>query len=243
MTGPPVELSVVIPVFGCASCLDELHRRVQRALVEHQISYEVVFVDDASQDRAGERLAIVASLDRRVRVLVNDVNRGQHASIARGLQACVGRWAAVMDCDLQDPPELLPGMLARARRDIDIVVGRRTAHAQSWWRRVGSTVFGFLVRRRHGSALAGSHSVFSVLSRRAVDAYLRRPERTLMYLPVLEALQMSRASVDYDRAPRAAGTSAYGVGRLIARLFRVLSAPTVKAQSTASRRDRTSSAL
>ncbi len=227
MTPPVVELSVIVPVYGCAECLDELRARTAAALDAHGIGHQIVFVNDASRDDAARVLVRLAAADPRVEVISLPVNRGQHAAIAEGLAGSTGRWAAVMDCDLQDPPELLPDMLSMAR-GADIVVARRGAHAQSRWRRLASAAFGALARRKHGSRLVGTHSVFSVVSRRAVEGYLRRDERMTMYLPVMEALGLKIASFDYDRAPRAAGRSAYTALGLLRRAGRVLAAPRLK---------------
>jgi len=222
MVSPAVELSVVVPVYGCAACLDELHARITATLEPRGSTYEIILVDDASRDDAAGVLTQMSAGDPRVVVVSLPLNRGQHAAIAEGLARAKGRWAAVMDCDLQDPPELLPRMLLLADHGADIVVGRRGAHSQVWWRRLATSAFGVLVRHRHGGSLVGTHSVFSVVSRRAVDSYLRRDERMVMYLPVLEALGLPIASVDYDRASRAAGQSAYGALGLARRAARVL---------------------
>lgn len=127
-----------------------------------------------------------------------------------------------MDGDLQDPPETLPQFFAVARQGTEIVVGKRRPHGQPMWRRLAGRAFFAVVRARHGSRLAGTHSVFSLLSRRAVGRYLRREERFVAYLPVLEALGLPIASVEYDRAPRAAGVSSYSFRRLLTRAWRVL---------------------
>src|SRR3954447_2565389 len=108
------ELSVVIPVYGCAGCLVTLHDRLHASLDEAVADWEVVYVDDASPDGSWETLEELALTDDRVRALRLSRNFGQHAAITAGLAESRGRWTAVMDCDLQDPPEALPKMLETA---------------------------------------------------------------------------------------------------------------------------------
>lgn len=223
--GARVGVSVVVPVYGCAACLDDLRRRVAHALDSSRISYDIVFVDDSSRDGASAVLARLAAEHPAVRVITLATNQGQHAAIAAGIAAATGQHVAVMDCDLQDPPELLPRMLAALSSSVDAVVGRRVASGDAWWRRMGTRAFGVLARRRHQSRLIGTHSVFSVLTRRAVEEYLGRDDRRLMYLPVLESAGLRIHSFDYDRASRHAGTSAYGIAGLMRRAWRVLTAP------------------
>ena len=187
-----------------------------------------MFVDDASLDDAATILSNLASRDSRVKVVSLDQNQGQLAAIAIGLSHAKGQWVAIMDGDLQDPPEALPRFLMVARQGKDIVVGRRRSQHQEVWRRVASRIFLLLVRFRHGSRLAGTHGMFSVLSRRAVIEYLRRDERSLAYLPVIEALGFPIVSVDYDRAPRAEGVSSYSLGRLFRRAWRLLRARPIR---------------
>lgn len=225
MTHASIDLSIVVPVYGCASTLDELARRVATSLDAVGVSFELVLVDDASRDNGPEVMARLAGRDSRVRVVSHAVNRGQHAAIAEGISQAQGVMVAVMDCDLQDPPERLADMLVLATDRRAIVVGRRGGQAQNWWRRVGSRAFGAAARRRLGSRLVGTHSVFSVLPRRAVDVLLTRNERTVMYLPILETLGVPIVSFDYDREPRTSGQSSYGFWRLVGRAIRVLRAP------------------
>ena len=94
------ELSVVIPVFGCARHLDELHRRLRGAIAPLVADYEIVFVEDASPDSSWERLVAVAETDPHVRLFGLSRNFGQDAAITAGLAKARGRWVVVMDCDL-----------------------------------------------------------------------------------------------------------------------------------------------
>jgi len=225
MTAPGLTLSVVIPVYGCADCLETLRARLATAMERHRISYEIVFVDDASRDAAASVLARLAAGSPQVRVISLQENRGQPAAIAAGLALAAGQWCAVMDCDLQDPPELLPEMLTTVVERADILVTRRLRHSQVWWRRVASSTFGPVARRRQNSTLIGRYSVFSVISRRAVIGYLQRAEREVVYLPVLERLGLPIVSFDYARAGRHTGRSSYTTLALARRAIRVLLAP------------------
>ena len=117
------ELSVVIPVYGCADCLRALHRRLHDTLGSIASSYEIVFVDDRSPDDAWETLRELAAADPAVKALRLSRNFGQHAAITAGLANSDGRFTAVMDCDLQDPPEDLARFttnLVRQREELGI---------------------------------------------------------------------------------------------------------------------------
>ena len=123
------EISVVIAVYGCARCLGPLHERLTTMFADLGVSYEIVYVDDRSPDGAWELLLELASTDSTVRLVRLSRNWGQHAAVTAGLTASRGRWTVVMDCDLQDPPEEIPRLYAKAREGHDIVL--RVAAAAS----------------------------------------------------------------------------------------------------------------
>ena len=203
----------MVPVFGCADCLGALYRRLLHVLEGRE--FELVMVDDASRDGAWPILKEVATADRRVTAVRLARNVGQQAAIKAGLSASRGERAVVMDCDLEDPPEWIPELLARADRGFDIVLTRYGARSRSWWRSFASRLYFYLVRRRTGNALLERPGMFSVLSRSAIDAYLASPEAGRLYLQALVGLPLAMDVVDYPRQPRYAGRSAYTVGRLV----------------------------
>src|SRR5919201_7045631 len=103
-----IDLSVVIPVYGCRPCLNELHRRLTQVLSGLGVTYEIVFVDDRSPDDAWPVLAELSGRDSHVRAVRLSRNFGQHAAITAGLARAQGLRIVVMDCDLQDAPESIP---------------------------------------------------------------------------------------------------------------------------------------
>ena len=120
------EISVVVPVFGCAGCLHQLHRRLVASVGSITGDYELIFVDDRSEDGAWDVLRALAARDPRVRALRLSRNFGQAAAITAGLDASRGRWTVVMDCDLEEPPEAIPAFYAKALEGFDLVRGVRS---------------------------------------------------------------------------------------------------------------------
>jgi dolichol-phosphate mannosyltransferase len=206
-----VDLSVVVPVYGCASCLDELHRRLTAVLSQLVDAYEIVFVDDRAPDDAWPVLLKLGAEDGRVRALRLSRNFGQHKAITAGLAAARGRWVVVMDCDLQDPPEQIPRLFEAATAGHDIVFGRRATRSHSSMRRMSARLYFRMLNAFTGSQIDGSYGTFSCLSSKVVDAYLRMGERDRHYLFILYWLGFDHTAVDYEHAERAAGDSSYGL--------------------------------
>lgn len=212
---PNIELSVVVPVYGCAGCLDELHRRLTASLEEITFDYELVFVDDRSPDDAWSSLTKLRERDARVRAVRLARNFGQHTAITAGLAASRGRWVVVMDCDLQDPPEEIHRLYSAAQEGHDIVFGRRRTRRAPAWRQIGARAYFRLLNTFTGSSLDGSYGTFSILSAQVVAAFLRVRDRDRHYLLILQWLGFDHAVVDYDHADRALGDSSYGLVSLL----------------------------
>ncbi len=207
------EVSVVVPVYGCVGCLPALYERVRLALdVVHD--WEIVFVDDASPDGAWATLESLAA-DGRVRALRLSRNFGQHAAITAGLAEARGRWVVVMDCDLQDPPEEIPRLLACAREGYDVVLTEREQRRQAWHRRIAARVY-FRVRNvLLGQTISTEHSTLSVISRSVVDAFLALGDRDRQYILILDWLGFRRRVVPLSHGERHEGHSAYTLARLV----------------------------
>src|SRR5438128_1754369 len=119
-SSPVVELSVVVPVYGCRDCLHALHRRLSAGLASLTDSFELIFIDDRSPDDSWSVLAEIAARDRATRAFRLSRNFGQDAAITAGLSKSTGRWTVVMDCDLQESPEEIQHLYATAQDGYDI---------------------------------------------------------------------------------------------------------------------------
>ncbi len=210
-----VELSVVIPVYGCGECLRALHARLRKALAGLAAPYELVFVDDRSPDGAWPVLRALAAEDPAVRVLRLSRNFGQHAAITAGLAQSRGAWTVVMDCDLQDPPEEIPRLLAKAREGYDVVLSRRHKRRQPVLRRIAAVSYFRLRRALVKGELDNNMTNLSILSRKVVDAFLSLRDRDRQYLLMIEWLGFRRATIEVRQSDRHAGRSAYSLEALL----------------------------
>src|SRR6266508_576623 len=215
-----VELSVVVPVYGCHGCLRQLHRRLVETLASLTDDYELVFVEDCGSDGSWELLVELAAEDDRVKAYRLSRNFGQHAAITAGLSQSSGRWVVVMDCDLEDPPEEIPRLYAKAAEGFDIVFARRRRRRASWLRRTLSRLYFSMINLLTGASLDGTYGSFSIISSKVVDAFLRFTERDRHYLFVLHWLGFDRAAIEYEQSERVAGKSSYGVGALLRHALR-----------------------
>jgi polyisoprenyl-phosphate glycosyltransferase len=210
-----IDLSVVIPVYGCDSCLRTLRDRLEEAIRPITDSFELVFVDDRSPDASWDVLRQLARESPSVRLLRLSRNFGQHAAITAGLEAATGRWTVVMDCDLQDPPEAIPRLYAKAREGFDIVLARRTRRRQQWFRRLAGSVYYRFRNMLVKSDMYVNYTQFSILSRKVVDAFLKLRDKDRQYLLIVQWLGFERADIEVEPQERHAGRSSYRFGALL----------------------------
>jgi glycosyltransferase involved in cell wall biosynthesis len=210
-----IKLSVVVPVYGCAGTLRELHRRLTDILSRLVDSYQIVLVDDRANDGAWPIMQQLAECDTHVLACRLSRNFGQHIAIAAGLEECSGDYAVVMDCDLQDPPESIPELYAKARAGFDIVYARRKSSYQAIERQIYNRMYFKLLGLVSRQKFDGELGSFSIISRRVIDAFLRFQERDRHYLMVLGWLGFESATVDYQRDARPEGQSSYSVRKLV----------------------------
>src|SRR5687767_10024713 len=129
---PSILLTVVIPVYRAENLLPELCDRLDRALSSLTSDFEIILVDDRSPDRSWEVLLGLLPRYPKVTAIRLSRNFGQHYAITAGMDVARGQWTVVMDCDLQDQPEDIGLLLAKAREGYDIVLARRAARQDSW---------------------------------------------------------------------------------------------------------------
>jgi dolichol-phosphate mannosyltransferase len=211
-TSTDIDLTVVVPVYGCADCLAALHDRVARSVAQVTESYELVLIDDRSQDHGWEVLCDLARRDAHVRAFRLSRNFGQHAAITAGLSQARGRWAVVMDCDLQEAPEDIPRLWAAAGEGYDIVRTIRRGRRHSRFRRWASRVFRRLTLE---TDVRPDYSTLSLISRRVIDAFLRLRDRDREYMIALDWLGFDSTAIEIDHADRHAGESTYSLRHLV----------------------------
>ena len=210
-----IEISVVVPTYACATCLHALHERLTTTLCAMAVEYELVFVDDRAQDGSWDVLAQLAADDPRVRALRMSRNFGQQMAITAGLAEAAGAWIIVTDCDLQDPPEEIPRLYAKAREGHDIVLARRIDRPGARRRELAGRLYFRLLNLVAGTAIDRTYGTFSIISRQVAAAYLQFRDRDRHYLFILYWLGFNQATIDFPAAARHSGKSSYSTRALL----------------------------
>jgi len=212
-------ISVVAPVFNEHGTLEELHRRLTATLAELG-PYEIVLVDDGSIDGSWERLLELAARDRHLRLLRLSRNFGHQAALSAGLDAARGEAIVLMDADLQDPPEVIPQLVAKWREGFDVVYAVRSDREGEPRLRLASiSLFYGLLHRITATSIPQNAGDFRLLSRRAADAIAAMPERARFLRGMTSWIGYRQTGVPYRREARYAGESKYPTRKLVRLAF------------------------
>jgi polyisoprenyl-phosphate glycosyltransferase len=205
---PEVEVSVVAPVFNEEETLPELRSRLDAMFEDLDVAHEIVFVDDGSTDRSAEIVEEWARAEAGVVLVQLSRNFGMEAAMSAGLAHTTGAHVVLLPADLQDPPELIPEMLAAAREGADVVYARRIGRDESAVKRLLATAFYAVMERLARVPYQGQAGDFRVMSRRVVDAVLQMPERRRFLRGMLAWVGFEQVPIEYRRAGRRAGRGA-----------------------------------
>ena len=215
MNEQAVEISVVVPVYGCPGALPELHRRLTDALAGMGVSYEIVLVDDRCPKGSWGVVHQLAHDDAHVVAMRLSRNFGQACAITAGLDQAKGEWAVVMDCDCQDPPEFIPTLYAKALEGFDVVFARRVDRKDSRSTLAFSHAFYRMYSRLAETEVDPTIGNYSIASRRAIDAYLSMREQGRDYSLFMTWVGFEQATVDIEAEERFEGKSSYTFGKKV----------------------------
>jgi len=203
-------ISVIVPVFNCAPCLVELTARLIKSLEAITEDFEIILINDSSQDEAWEVISRLTKTDNRIKGINLTRNFGQHNAISAGLDNCKGSWIVIMDCDLQDQPEEIEKLYYKAKEGFDIVLGRRQQRKDSFLKKISNKTFYSIFNYLTESNLDPGVGTFRLISFKVVGKYRLLNERIFFLGPMLDWFGFRVATIDISHYERKHGVSSYG---------------------------------
>jgi dolichol-phosphate mannosyltransferase len=212
-----IGLSVVVPCYNEEKVLPELHSRlttVCRTCLGDD--YEIILVSDGSRDQTWPKIKALSVRDPHVVGVNLSRNFGHQLALTAGLSICRGVRILILDADLQDPPELLPDMLALADQGADVVYGqRRTRDGETWFKKTSAALFYRLLRRMADIDIPVDSGDFRLMSRRAMEALQSMPEQYRFIRGMVTWVGYKQVALPYDRAERFADVSKYSFRKMV----------------------------
>jgi len=200
----PDFISIVVPVYNEAHALKPFLARLAEAAARFPLGHEIIFVNDGSVDGTEAQLLELRKEDQALGIVSLSRNFGKEAAIVAGLTAARGRAAIIMDVDLQDPPELLPEMIAKWQEGADVVIALRSDRSSdSFSKRASASLFYALFARLSEVKLPPGSGDFRLMDRKVIEAFLKLDERARFNKGLFAWLGFRQAFVSHVR-PRAA---------------------------------------
>lgn len=223
-----VDISVVIPVYGCPEALPELHRRLVETLEGMEKSFEIVLVDDCCPMDSWSSIVDICKRDKRVVGVRLSRNFGQIQAITAGLDVSCGDWVVVMDCDLQDRPECIPLLFNKAQEGYDVVfsrrMGRKDSNSTKFFSRAFYKVYDYFTDGHFDPAINN----YSISRRIVIDSYCSMREHNRAYTLFIKWLGFKQAVIELDADERFAGESSYSFKRKLKMAVDIITAQSDK---------------
>ncbi|WP_100010293.1 glycosyltransferase [Lentibacillus sediminis] len=208
-------ISVVVPVYGCETCLIELCSRIRDAIASIPAHYEIILVNDASPDDAWTTIKRLSKENSQIKGIDFARNFGQHHAITAGLDHADGDWVVVMDCDLQDRPEEIPKLYEKTQQGYEVVFGKRIERQDSWWKRKQSKLFYRVYDYFSGQNSDFTAANFSISARKVVLAFRKMREQNRFFPLFIQWMGYRSASIPVEHSERKEGKSTYNLKKLI----------------------------
>ena len=209
-----LDISVVVPLYNEEESLTELCEWISRVMKSHGFTYELLLVDDGSDDHSWEVIQNLSSTNKAIRGIRFNRNYGKSAALNVGFQKSTGDVIITMDADLQDPPELILTMIERWREGFEVVYAQRIARKQEiWFKRFLAYIFYRILRKLSDVDIPADTGDFCLMDRKVVDVLNTMPERN-RYIRGLRAwVGFRQTAVHFERDPRFAGEVKYTFGK------------------------------
>lgn len=214
---PAITLSVVAPCFNEEAVLPEFLRRCVAACEAAGHGFEIVLIDDGSRDRTWQIIEAAIARDSRIRGIQLARNFGHQMALSAGLQAARGERVLAIDSDLQDPPELLAGMLAfMEEQGADVVYGQRSQReGETVFKRWSAYLFYRLIRSLSDVDIPVDTGDFRLMRRNVVTILNQMPEQQRFIRGMVAWTGGRQLPFTYSRDPRYAGSSKYSLGKMV----------------------------
>jgi len=215
-------ISVVIPVYGCGECLDELYERLTRSLSIITNEYEIILVNDASPDNSWESIKQIALKDPHVKGINFSRNFGQHTAISAGIDYADGDWIVIMDCDLQDEPEFIEQLYNKTKEGFDIVLAKRRIRYDNFFKKAFSKIFYWIFNFLTDTSIDPSIGAFRIISRKVAEKFRKMPEKNRFFVGMINWLGFETALVETVHAKRLKGKTSYNLNKLMGLAFNAI---------------------
>ncbi len=211
-----MKLSIVIPIYNEEENIDSLINRLRTVVTQMQISCEYIFVNDGSKDHSFQLIKNLALADPAIKYIDFSRNFGHQIAVSAGLDLAAGDRVAIIDADLQDPPELIIDMFAKMDQGYEVVYAKRNnRNGESWLKKFTAKVFYRILKSITSVKIPVDTGDFRIIDRKVVNVLNQMPEHNKFLRGQISWIGFKQTYVEYDRKVRQAGSTGYTYKKMI----------------------------
>lgn len=214
-----MKYSIILPVYNEQENLESLYKRVEKVFKGLNEDYEIIFINDGSLDRTNDILVGLNKKNNKVKIINFSRNFGHQIAVSAGLNFSSGDQVAILDADLQDPPEILPKFFKKLNEGYDVVYAIRKKRKENIIKRSAYSLFYKILHLMASVDIPLDSGDFCVLSQRMVKTINSFPERNRFVRGLRSWAGFKQIGLEYERSKRLAGTSKYGLRKLFKLAF------------------------
>lgn len=208
--------SVVVPMYNEELVIEETYKRLKKVMDTIDDDYEIVFVNDGSRDKTVEKLSSICDIDSKVKLIDFSRNFGHQVAITAGMDFAEGDTIVVIDGDLQDPPELIPEMIAKWKDGYEVVYGKRLKRkGETFFKKFTAKMFYRFLNNMTDVDIPVDTGDFRLIDRKVCEALKQVNERNRYIRGLVSWLGFKQTSVEFTREERFAGETKYPLRKML----------------------------
>lgn len=211
-----VSYSIVIPVFNEEECIEKTYERLKNIMDALGEPYELIFVNDGSKDASGAHLRRLCEIDGKVKLINFSRNFGHQIAISAGMDYALGDAIIIIDADLQDPPEVIPGMIKKWKEGFEVVKARRIERkGDSFFKKATAGIFYKIMKNMTSIDIPVEVGDFRLIDRKVCDTLKHIGEKNRYVRGLVSWVGYRQGTVDYARDKRFAGKTKYPLSKMV----------------------------
>jgi polyisoprenyl-phosphate glycosyltransferase len=213
---PEILYSIVVPMYNEEEVIMESYQRLKKVLDQLTAPYELIFVNDGSKDQTATIIQSICEKDHNIKLIDFSRNFGHQVAITAGMDYSIGQAIVVIDGDLQDPPEVIPKMIAKWQEGYDVVYGKRTERkGDTFFKKLSAKIFYRFLKKMTDVDIPVDTGDFRLIDRKVCDALKQVNERNRYIRGLISWLGFRQTGVEFSRDKRFAGTTKYPLKKML----------------------------
>ena len=209
-------ISIVVPMYFEEEVAEECYKRLTSVMDGYHNHYELVFVNDGSTDRTMEILRSLAEKDKRVKIVNFARNFGHQVAVTAGIDYAKGDAIVIIDADLQDPPEVIPELIAKWQEGYEVVYAKRKKRkGETWFKLITAKYFYKFLNYMSDIEIPKDTGDFRIIDRKVADVFRKMTERNRFVRGMFSWVGFSQTYIEYERDERFAGETKYPFKKMI----------------------------